>query len=54
MDQLYIEKHGGGMMLLKVLLRSGNYGRSGITETQVGRSIYKNRKRLEELFTWPI
>ena len=33
-DQLYIEKHGGGMMLLKVLLRSGNYGRSEITETQ--------------------
>ena len=52
--QLDIEKHGGGMMmLLKELLRSGNYGRSGNRERQVRRNIYKNKKRLVELFTRP-
>ena len=50
------EKHGSGMMLLlvilmmillrKVLLRNVNYGRSGNRETQVRRSILKQRKKL--------
>ena len=37
--KLDIEKHGDGMMLVIVLVRSRSYGKSGIREPQERRSI---------------
>ena len=49
--QLDIKKHGCGMMLVIVLVRSKNYGRSGNSEIQEMRSIWKQRAKLRRLFT---
>lgn len=38
-------KHGGGMMLLTVLVRRINHGKSGHSETQLRRTL-RYRKRL--------
>ena len=37
--QLYIKKHGGMMMLVILLVGSGNYGKSRNSKMQVRRSI---------------
>ena len=49
--QLDINKHGDGMMILVILLvRRGICGRSRNRETQVRRSIYKQRNKLRGVF----
>ena len=51
---LHIEKAGGGIMMLAIMLvGSRNYGRSVHRKTQVRRSILKQRKRIGKLFTQP-
>ena len=48
-----IKKRGGVMMMLViVLVRSRNYGRSGNRKTQVKRSIWTQRKK-QGMFTRP-